>query len=76
VSSQVLDGHQGEWWFAAADGSVHLVSENGKLHDSFATGTVLSGLAVAKLSRGGLLLVATAGSVTAHQVTLGETLAK
>ncbi|WP_425616978.1 TlpA family protein disulfide reductase [Anatilimnocola sp. NA78] len=69
ASSQVLEGHQGEWWFAAADGSVHLVSENGKLHDSFATGSVLSGLAVAKLSQGGLLLLSTTSGLSAWQVT-------
>lgn len=69
VSSQVLEGHQGEWWFAAADGSIHLVSEDGKLHDSFATGSVLSGLAVVKLSAGGLLLYSTPGGVTAVKVS-------
>ncbi|WP_145097786.1 TlpA disulfide reductase family protein [Anatilimnocola aggregata] len=68
ASSQVLEGHQGEWWFAAADGSVHLVSEDGKLHDSFATGSVLSGLAVAKLSQGGLLLISSTSGLSASQV--------
>jgi hypothetical protein len=68
ASSNVLEGHQGEWWFAAADGSIHVVTEDGKLFDSFARGSVLSGLAVGKQGDNGLLIVSTAEGVTALSV--------
>lgn len=61
ASSNLLEGHQGEWWFAAADGSIHVVTEDGKLFDSFARGSVLSGIAVGD----GMLILSTAEGVTA-----------
>jgi hypothetical protein len=68
-SSQVLTGFQGEWWFAGADGSIHVVSEDGKLHDSFARGAVLSGLAVGKVEETGWIFIASSEGVTALQVS-------
>jgi hypothetical protein len=68
ASANVLDGHQGEWWFAAADGSVHVVTEDGKLFDSFARGSVLSGLAVGKDGEKGMLILSTTEGVAAFSV--------
>jgi hypothetical protein len=72
ASSNLLAGHQGEWWFAGADGSIHVVTEDGKLHDSFARGSVLSGLAVGKQEQqqeSGMLFISTSGGVLAVQVS-------
>jgi hypothetical protein len=68
ASSNLFEGHQGEWWFAAADGSIHMVTEDGKLFDSFACGNVLCGLALGKHGDEGLLFISTPDGVTAHQV--------
>jgi cytochrome oxidase Cu insertion factor (SCO1/SenC/PrrC family) len=68
ASSNVLEGHQGEWWFACADGSLHLVTEDGKLHDSLATGSILHGVAVLKHAGGGLLIVSTRDGLSASLV--------
>ena len=35
TSSNLLPGRQGEWWLAAPDGSIHVISEDGDFHDSF-----------------------------------------
>lgn len=69
ASGNLLDGHQGEWWFAAADGSIHVVTEDGKLFDSFARGCVLSGLATCQPGENGLLVIAAADGVTAVSVS-------
>ncbi len=68
ASSNILEGHQGEWWFAAADGSIHVVTEDGKLHDSFARGAVLSGLAVGKHDGQGIVVISSTEGVSAVQI--------
>ncbi|WP_254506686.1 TlpA family protein disulfide reductase [Anatilimnocola floriformis] len=69
ASSNMLEGHQGEWWFAGADGSIHLVTEDGKLHDSFARGAVLSGLAAAEYQERGMLIISATTGLSAVQVS-------
>lgn len=69
ASSNILEGHQGEWWFAGADGSIHLVTEDGKLHDSFARGSILTGLAVGQQNDTGVLYISTSTGVAAVQVS-------
>ena len=69
ASSNMLAGHQGEWWFAGADGSIHLVTEDGKLHDSFARGAVLTGLAAGEHQENGMLFIATSTGLSAVQVS-------
>jgi hypothetical protein len=68
TSGNLLPGRTGEWWLAAPDGSIHVVSEDGELHDSFNYGAVLTGLAAAKLGEQAVLLVATDEGVTAWKV--------
>jgi hypothetical protein len=68
TSGNLLPGRQGEWWLAGPDGSIHVVSEDGELHDSFNYGAVLTGLAATKLDDQSVLLVATDEGVTAWKV--------
>jgi hypothetical protein len=68
VWGNLLAGRQGEWWLAGADGSIHVVSEDGELFDSFNYGAALTGLAAARLGDQAVLLVATDEGVTAWKV--------
>jgi hypothetical protein len=67
TSSNLLPGRQGEWWLAGPDGSIHVISEDGELHDSFYYGATLTGLAAAKLGDKNVLLVATEEGVAAWE---------
>ena len=44
-----LLGNGGKWVLAGSDGSVNILSANGKLIDQFHMGAAISGLAVAKI---------------------------
>jgi hypothetical protein len=70
ASSHVLPGHQGEWWLAGPDGSIHLITEDGELFDSFHCGAVLTGLAVTQLHDRPALLVATDKGLSAWEIAL------
>ena len=62
--------HQGAWYVAAADGSIHIISADGKFHDSFNYGEALGGIAVARIDGATVLLVSTTEGVTAWHVEL------
>jgi hypothetical protein len=68
TSSQILPGHQGEWWLAGPDGSIHAITEDGQLFDSFYYGASLSGIAAGKLGEQAVLLVATDNGLAAWEV--------
>jgi hypothetical protein len=68
ASSRLLAGRAGEWWLAGPDGSVHLITEDGDLFDSFHYGAALTGIAAGKLGGKPVLLVASEGSVEAWEV--------
>ena len=68
VWGNLLAGRKGEWWLAGADGSIHVVSEEGELFDSFNYGAVLTGIAPARFGEQAVLLVATDEGVTAWKV--------
>lgn len=68
VASRLRGNDRGEWWLAGPDGSIHLVSDDGKFHDSFHYGEVLSGLAAAAVQGRGVLVVTTDRGVTAYEV--------
>jgi hypothetical protein len=70
VSSHVLAGYAGEWWLAGPDGSIHLITEDGRLFDSFHFGAALSGIAVTKLDEQPVLWVATDNALTAQEIKL------
>jgi len=65
VSGKVLPGSQGDWIFAGADGSVHLVAADGSASDYFYLGKELTGLAVAD----GMLVLATEEGITASRLS-------
>ena len=68
TSGNLLPGRKGEWWLAGPDGSIHVVSEDGQLHDSFNYGAALTGLAAVRLEEQPVLLLATDAGVTAWTV--------
>jgi hypothetical protein len=53
---------------AGPDGSIHVISEDGELFDSFYYGAALTGLAAAKLGEVNVLLVATEEGVSAWRI--------
>jgi hypothetical protein len=61
----------GQWWLAGPDGSIHVISADGKWFDSFHYGSVLSGLAVGIVAGQPALVVATPDDVTAWQIDRG-----
>lgn len=70
TSSQILPGSSGEWWLAGPDGSIHLITANGKLFDSFHYGAALTGLAATRINDQPTLLIATDGGLTAHSLSI------
>jgi hypothetical protein len=70
AASQVVPGHQGEWWIAGPDGSVHLITADGQLFDSFFTGTPLTGIAATKIGEKAVLLLSSRDRVTAWEVSV------
>jgi hypothetical protein len=71
TSARLLDQSPGCWVFAAANGTVHLVSDDGKFADQFGYGNYITGLAAARLSEKGVLVVAAReGPVNCYLVEL------
>ena len=68
ASSNLLPGRQGEWWLAGPDGSIHVISEDGELHDSFHYGAALTGIAATRIGGRAVLLVATGEGVAAWKI--------
>jgi len=71
AASQVLSGHEGEWWIAGPDGSVHLITADGQLFDSFFTGMPLTGILATKIGEKPVVLLASGKRVTAWEVSAG-----
>ncbi len=66
--SRALSGYEGEWWIAGPDGSIHVITADGQLFDSFYYGAPLTGLSAAKLGERTVLLVATAEGLSAWEI--------
>lgn len=62
------DVPDGQWIFAGANGSVHLVGDEGNFNDFFNSGENLSGIAAARLNGTGVLLLSSDKGVTAWRV--------
>lgn len=67
-ASQILPGHRGEWWIAGPDGSIHVITADGQLFDSFYYGAPLTGLAAARIGQQPVLLVATPEGLSAWEI--------
>jgi AhpC/TSA family len=68
TSSRMLPGHKGEWWLAGPDGSIHLITADGRLFDSFHYGVPLTGIAAGKLGQRAVLFIATDQGLEAWKV--------
>jgi thiol-disulfide isomerase/thioredoxin len=58
ITSARLFGEKGQWLVAGADGSVHILADNGKLIDKFHYGHALAGLAGTQADGKAMLLIA------------------
>ncbi len=68
VASQRLWGHRPQWVLAAADGSIHFLSEDGSFRDVFRLGEELTGFAVYPIQGAAVLVLASPSGVQALQV--------
>ncbi len=57
TSGIVLAGNAAAWVFAAADGSIHVVSEDGEFTDAWSHGAPLTGIAAARINEFGVVIV-------------------
>jgi hypothetical protein len=67
-SGTLLPQQAGQWVFAAPDGSLHVVSEDGAFTDAWNYGAALTGLAAANLRGEQVLIVAAPGRVTGWSI--------
>ena len=64
----LLPGRDGTWVIAGPDGSIHFISEDGELTDSFYYGECITGIAIGKIDGTPSLLIATNDGLTAWRV--------
>ncbi len=69
TAAPLLDAHQQHWLIAGTDGSVHIISQDGRFTDFFQTGKLLTGLAGGRYADAGILLISTEDGVSAFQVS-------
>jgi thiol-disulfide isomerase/thioredoxin len=70
VASGSLLGEVGQWIIAGPDGSIHVLSPDGKRIDRFNTGLALAGLAVARLNGRSALVISSPSGVDAFALEL------
>ncbi|MEK6249202.1 MAG: hypothetical protein N2C12_13555, partial [Planctomycetales bacterium] len=68
VAANWFEGEPGRWLFATPDGTIHIISADGKSLDRFATGRQLSGIATGHLNGKPALLISSKEGVTAFKV--------
>jgi hypothetical protein len=68
VAGSVADSGSPQWLLPAADGSIHILSADGKLVDRFNYGSQLNGLATTRLNNRPVLLIASPQGVEALEV--------
>jgi hypothetical protein len=69
IPGQITSAPPGQWLLPAADGSIHILSADGRLLDRFNYGAALCGLATAQIHGRPVLLVATAQGLEALEVS-------
>lgn len=69
TAGNLLGDATAQWVFAGADGTIHILSQQGELIDHFALGAAPSGLAVASLDGRSVLLVSLGDRVEAWQLS-------
>jgi len=74
VPGRLFPGAVGQWLLPGGDGSIHVLSPDGKRIDQFHYGARLTGLATAERDGRGVLIVATENSLEAWQVGWGQSL--
>ncbi len=68
VVSQRLWGNRPQWVLAAADGSIHFISEDGTFRDVFRLGEEITGVAAYRMKGAAVLLLSSRTGVQAWQV--------
>lgn len=68
ASGDLLPNRSGTWVIAGPDGSIHFISEDGELTDSFFTGECITGVAISKVDGVPILVVATTAGLTAWKI--------
>lgn len=69
TSAQLFDEEGWHWILAGPDGSVHIVSDDGRFHDNFQVGAELRGLTAGRIEGEDWLFVATDALVTGYLLT-------
>ena len=69
TAAEILGSGQYDWLIAGPDGSVHIISGDGRFTDKFQTGEVLRGLAGGRQGDAGILVVSTQKGICAWSVT-------
>jgi len=68
TSGRLLSGAESQWLLAGADGSIHILSADGRPVDRFNYGAELTGLAVAQIDGSPVLLISTRSGVDVWSV--------
>ena len=68
ASGRLIEGPGGQWLFAAADGSLHVVSQDAKFNDYWTLGKLISGMAIAHINDRPAILLASEKEVAAWYV--------
>lgn len=69
TSAPLLDDNSTDWLIAAADGSLHIISQNGHLTDHFQTGKSITGVAAGRQASVAILVVSSQSEVIAWQLS-------
>ncbi len=69
TSARLLDDHAAHWMIAGGDGSLHIISQDGRFADHFGTGKLIAGMAGGRLASAGVIVVSTPDGVQAWQVS-------
>ncbi len=72
----LLDSHAPNWLIAGPEGSVHIISRDGRFTDHFLTGRTVTGIAGGRYADKGLLLVSSPSGVEAWEVLPPSTAAR